>query len=121
MSNPDPQLVQTLWNYCNSLRDDGLSYGDYVLAKHHALDRAQKKNLKSGPFFGIELVDSVRRLCAMNLLLHAIGGDDAGPVASAGGKDGDKRDAASGDAAYNLPVVTCVHPQGKHAQAERPG
>src|SRR5579862_6549046 len=23
-------LVQKLWNYCNVLRDDGLSYGDYV-------------------------------------------------------------------------------------------
>ena len=22
-------LVQKLWNYCNILRDDGLSYGDY--------------------------------------------------------------------------------------------
>ena len=29
MSNPS-QLVQKLWNYCNILRDDGLSYGDYV-------------------------------------------------------------------------------------------
>jgi hypothetical protein len=27
MSNPAPQLVQKLWNYCNILRDDGLSYG----------------------------------------------------------------------------------------------
>jgi type I restriction enzyme M protein len=25
-----PALVQKLWNYCNILRDDGLSYGDYV-------------------------------------------------------------------------------------------
>ena len=23
-------LVDKLWNYCNILRDDGLSYGDYV-------------------------------------------------------------------------------------------
>ena len=23
-------LVQKLWNYCNILREDGLSYGDYV-------------------------------------------------------------------------------------------
>jgi type I restriction enzyme M protein len=23
-------LVQKLWNYCNILRDDGLSNGDYV-------------------------------------------------------------------------------------------
>jgi len=29
MSTP-AALVQKLWNYCNILRDDGLSYGDYV-------------------------------------------------------------------------------------------
>ena len=29
MSNPQ-QIVQKLWNYCNILRDDGLSYGDYL-------------------------------------------------------------------------------------------
>ena len=29
MTNPKA-LVQKLWNYCNVLRDDGLSYGDYV-------------------------------------------------------------------------------------------
>jgi type I restriction enzyme M protein len=29
MSSPSA-LVQKLWNYCNILRDDGLSYGDYV-------------------------------------------------------------------------------------------
>jgi len=23
-------LVQKLWNYCNILRDDGLSYGDHI-------------------------------------------------------------------------------------------
>src|SRR5271157_6249371 len=30
MSNHSAQIVQKLWNYCNILRDDGLSYGDYV-------------------------------------------------------------------------------------------
>ena len=29
MSDPQ-QIVQKLWNYCNILRDDGLSYGDYL-------------------------------------------------------------------------------------------
>ena len=43
--------------------------------KHYQLDRAQKKQLKNGTLFGIELVDSVTRLCAMNLLLHGIGGE----------------------------------------------
>ena len=30
MTEHSRQLVQKLWNYCNLLRDDGLSYGDYV-------------------------------------------------------------------------------------------
>jgi len=25
-----PQIVQRLWNFCDVLRDDGVSYGDYV-------------------------------------------------------------------------------------------
>jgi type I restriction enzyme M protein len=30
MSNQANTIVQRLWNYCNVLRDDGVSYGDYV-------------------------------------------------------------------------------------------
>ncbi len=30
MANESPAIVQRLWNYCNVLRDDGVSYGDYV-------------------------------------------------------------------------------------------
>jgi type I restriction enzyme M protein len=30
MNDHSRQLVQKLWNYCNLLRDDGLSYGDYI-------------------------------------------------------------------------------------------
>src|SRR4051794_907929 len=30
MSTDSTQLVQELWRYCNVLRDDGLSYPDYV-------------------------------------------------------------------------------------------
>ena len=29
-SNAAQTIVQRLWNYCNVLRDDGMSYGDYV-------------------------------------------------------------------------------------------
>jgi type I restriction enzyme M protein len=66
------------------------------LARHHALDRAQKKRLKSSTFFGIELVDSVTRLCAMNLLLHGIGGE----------------------LEEDLPVVTKDALAGKHGEYE---
>ncbi|MGN6552997.1 MAG: N-6 DNA methylase, partial [Verrucomicrobiota bacterium] len=64
-----------------SICDPSCGTGGFLLAahdhlvKHHSLDRAQKKKLRDGTFFGIELVDSVTRLCAMNLLLHGIGGD----------------------------------------------
>lgn len=30
MANRSLSIVQKLWNYCNVLRDDGVSYGDYV-------------------------------------------------------------------------------------------
>jgi type I restriction enzyme M protein len=30
MSSPASTLVNKVWNYCNLLRDDGVSYGDYV-------------------------------------------------------------------------------------------
>jgi type I restriction enzyme M protein len=30
MSTESTTIVQRLWNYCNVLRDDGVSYGDYV-------------------------------------------------------------------------------------------
>jgi type I restriction enzyme M protein len=61
--------------------DPACGTGGFLLAAHDylarlpGLDRAQKKALKSGTFHGIELVDSVTRLCAMNLLLHGIGGE----------------------------------------------
>ena len=30
MANGSATVVQKLWNYCNVLRDAGLSYGDYI-------------------------------------------------------------------------------------------
>lgn len=30
MSNESTTIIQKLWNFCNVLRDDGVSYGDYV-------------------------------------------------------------------------------------------
>jgi type I restriction enzyme M protein len=30
MNTTSSTIVQRLWNYCNVLRDDGMSYGDYV-------------------------------------------------------------------------------------------
>lgn len=70
-----------------------LAAHDY-LARHYKLDREQKKKLRSGTLFGVELVDGVTRLCAMNLLLHGIG-DESDEV---------------------LPVVTQDALAGKHGE-----
>jgi len=38
-------LVQKLWNYCNVLRDDGMSYGDYVeQLTYRAGDRGRSRS-----------------------------------------------------------------------------
>ncbi len=71
--------------------------------KHYQLDRAQKKKLKNGTLFGIELVDSVTRLCAMNLLLHGIGGESDADMPLNNGR---------------CPVVTKDALAGKHGEYE---
>jgi type I restriction enzyme M protein len=57
----------------HSLRD--LAAHDYI-AHHHQVDREQKKHLRFEALRGIDIVDSVTRLCAMNLFLHGIGPSD---------------------------------------------
>jgi len=52
-----------------------LAAHDY-LAHHHELDRDEKQHLRYDAVRGVELVDGVARLCAMNLFLHGIGPDD---------------------------------------------
>lgn len=52
-----------------------LACHDYI-TKHYSLDKEQKKFLKFNTFKGKDIVDGVVRLCAMNLYLHGIGGDD---------------------------------------------
>ena len=51
-----------------------LAAHDYI-AKHHKLDKDKKKHLKEDALRGWEIVDATARLCAMNLVLHGIGGD----------------------------------------------
>ncbi len=50
-----------------------LAAHDYVVSTHPTLDKGQKKDLKLKALRGVELVDGVARLCAMNLLLHGVG------------------------------------------------
>jgi type I restriction enzyme M protein len=95
-----------------------LAAHDYI-AKHYSLDREQKKRLKSGTLFGIELVDSVARLCCMNLLLHGIGGDaGSGDPAykPAVGRVPSPGVPSPGDSDANLPVAVKDALAGKHGE-----
>jgi type I restriction enzyme M protein len=53
-----------------------LLFAHEYLADHYDLDRDQKHHLRYDALRGVELVDGVSRLCAMNLSLHGIGPDD---------------------------------------------
>ena len=62
--------------------DPACGTGGFLLAahayisSHFQLDRDQKKHLRYEALRGVELVDGVARLCAMNLFLNSIGPDD---------------------------------------------
>jgi type I restriction enzyme M protein len=96
-----PQPGQTICDPACGTGGFLLAAHDYI-ARTPGLDKAQKKRLKNGTLFGIELVDSVTRLCAMNPLLHGIGGTDGDiPISDA-----------------ELPVVTKDALAGKHGEYE---
>lgn len=58
-----------------------LAAHDYIARHYPNLDREEKRFLRLHTLHGVEIVDGVTRLCAMNLLLHGIGpaGDEADP------------------------------------------
>jgi len=79
------------------------------VAHHYKLDRAEKKHLRYEALHGVELVEGVARLCAMNLYLHGIGPDDdqrAVPIESG-------EDSLRTKPAENVDVVLTNPPFGK--------
>lgn len=63
--------------------DPACGTGGFLLAAHshirdgrrYKLDKKQLRHLNEEALRGVELVDSVARLCCMNMVLHGIGGD----------------------------------------------
>jgi len=53
-----------------------ISAHNYI-ANHYQLDKEQKQHLRKDTVSGIEIADSVARLCVMNLYLHGIGGEES--------------------------------------------
>jgi type I restriction enzyme M protein len=71
---PEPEMT---------INDPACGTGGFIIAAHdyissnYQLDVEQKRFLKQGTFSGKDIVDSVARLCAMNLYLRGIGGDQS--------------------------------------------
>lgn len=53
---------------------------DYIVKHYPNLTKNEKRKLKENTFKGWELVQSTVRLCAMNLMLHGIGGQEGLPI-----------------------------------------
>ena len=72
-----PEPTQTICDPACGTGGFFLAAYDYLSKKSDRLDRAQKQFLRYDTFHGTDIVDSVVRLCVMNLHLHGIGGDES--------------------------------------------
>jgi len=89
---PEPEMT---------IYDPACGTGGFLIAAHdylsnsYQLDKEQKKFLKYSTFKGTDIVDSVARLCVMNMYLHGIGGEESpieGGVDSLRSDPGDRYD-----------------------------
>ena len=71
-----------------------LAAHDHIMRGNPNMSREERRHLKLDALHGIDIVDSVTRLCAMNLLLHGIGPTD-GEVEPPVRTDDSLRDAGS--------------------------
>lgn len=81
---------------------------DYIVAHYPRLDKDEKRHLKLEALHGVELVDNVTRLCAMNMMLHGIGptGNEAKPPVKTD-------DSLRGDPGTRFNLVLTNPPFGK--------
>lgn len=99
--NPKPE---------ETIADPACGTGGFFLATHdyitnkYDLDKAQKEFLKEKTFKGWDIVDNTARLCAMNLFLHGIGGEES-PVTVA--------DSLMSDSGQRFDIVLTNPPFGK--------
>ena len=72
-----PASMQTICDPACGTGGFFLAAHDYLSARSDQLDREQKQFLRYETFHGTDIVDSVVRLCVMNLHLHGVGGDES--------------------------------------------
>jgi len=95
-----------------TINDPACGTGGFIIATHdyisknYQLDKEQKQFLKFNTFSGKDIVDSVARLCAMNLYLHGIGGDTS-PI--------EVGDSLIGDPGIRYDIVMTNPPFGKRS------
>ena len=58
MANESASIVQKLWNYCHVLRDDGVSYGDYVEQLTYLLFLKMADEQTKPPFNKVSIIPS---------------------------------------------------------------
>lgn len=87
-----------------------LAAHDAIVARHPHLDPEQRKHLKLHALRGVEIVDSVTRLCAMNLLLHGVGPGPAEADIEPPVRTGDSLNSAPSD---HFDVVLTNPPFGR--------
>jgi type I restriction enzyme M protein len=75
---------------------------------HPHLDPDQRQHLKFDALWGVDIVDDVVRLCAMNLFLHGIG-----PTTAEGAPPVEKGDSLAADPGRRFDVVMTNPPFGK--------
>ncbi len=98
-----PEPEQTICDPACGTGGFFLAAHDYI-SQNYQLDREQQRFLRFSTFHGTDIVDSVVRLCAMNLYLHGIGGDES-PV--------DVGDSLISDPGDRLNMVLTNPPFGK--------
>ena len=100
---PEPKML-----FCDPACGTGgffLATHDFIAdPKNYSLDKDQKRHLKFKMFKGWEIVDSAARLCAMNLYLHGIGGEES-PIVVA--------DSLASDPGNRFEMVLTNPPFGK--------
>ena len=92
-----------------TIHDPACGTGGFLLAaydhmKHQSQDRELLRKLRHETFSGVDLVDEVVRLCAMNLYLHGIGN---------GGSPVHQRDSLANDPGDRYGVILTNPPFGK--------
>jgi type I restriction enzyme M protein len=72
-----PQAGKTIFDPARGTGGFLLVAHDYISSHNPNLNKEQKQFLMNGTVKGKDIVDSVARLCAMNLYLHGIGGEES--------------------------------------------